>query len=34
MDTVLKDVEDENAIAIVKEEVNELCSQYPLYDFS
>lgn len=34
MDTVLKDVEDENAIAIVKEEVNELCSKYPLYDFS
>jgi len=34
MDTVLKDVEDENAIAIVKKEVNELCSQYPLYDFS
>ena len=34
MDRVLKNVEDENAISIVKGEVKELCSQYPLYDFS
>ena len=30
---VLKDPEDEATIAVVKKEVEELCSNFPLYDF-